>query len=188
MQLAEALSRYYEEHGLPADGGEASSWFHVQLGPIAIPLPNPPARRRAVFYHDVHHVLTGYDTVFGRGEVTIAAFEVGAGHGPYHIALAINLPMMVIGGLLRPRAIFHAFVRGRNSGSIYREREPRSALERMDVDALRARLRLDRPPPTPSPGDVAAFAAWYGAGVLAIALVIGALVVPAWWAMRSVLV
>ena len=184
VELGEALSRHYASHGLPMDGGASASWFRVRLGPLVIPVPNPPARRRAVFFHDANHVLTGYDTTFSRGEVLIAAFEVGAGCGGYLIAWMINLPMMVIGGLLRPREIFRAFVRGRHATSIYRWPEARGTLERMQVADLRERLLLHRPSPAASRGDLAAFVFWYGFAALGILLVLALLAVPAWWAIR----
>ncbi len=89
--VTEALARHYAEHGLPPDGGESERWFRIRIGPLVLPLPNPPARRRAVFYHDVNHVLTGYNTVFSDGEMVIAGYELGSGCGPFGIAWLINL-------------------------------------------------------------------------------------------------
>ena len=44
MTVADALALYYVNAGLPTDGGAQVKWFRVQVGPLAIPLPNPPAR------------------------------------------------------------------------------------------------------------------------------------------------
>lgn len=185
MELGEALTSYYAAHGLPADGGASASWFRVRLGRFTIPLPNPPARRRAVFFHDTNHVLAGYDTTFSRGEIEIAAFEIGAGCGRYAIAWGINLPMMLIGGVLRPAAVFRAFVRGRHAGSVYRCREARTTLERMRVDDLRTQFLLDRPPPAAALGDLAAFAMWQLITLLTIAAIITVIGGLLWWAART---
>src|SRR5206468_2426615 len=104
-----ALTEYYREHGLPSDGGESARWFRVRLGRLTIPVPNPPARRRAVFYHDVNHLVTGYDTTFSQGEMEIAGFEVGVGCGRFWIAWFINLFMMGLGLVIAPRAVLRAF-------------------------------------------------------------------------------
>ena len=141
--IGDALVRHYAAYGLPADGGEHSRWFRVHIGPIVIPLPNPPARRRAVFLHDVNHILTGYNTVFSDGEVVIAGFEVGAGCGRVWIAWFINISMMLVGLVLRPRAVLRAFRRGRRTISIYAYPEERSTLRAMTVGELRQRLRID---------------------------------------------
>jgi hypothetical protein len=152
------------------------------MGRVAIPLPNPPARRRALFFHDTNHVLTGYDTTFSRGEVEIAAFEVGSGCGAYAIAWAINLSLLLIGVLLRPVAVFRAFVRGRHARSVYRRADARTALERMHVADLRAQLLLDRPPPAPTARDAAAFVMWYIATLAALAIPLTMIAGLLWWA------
>jgi hypothetical protein len=140
--IGEALREYYTSHDLPADGGATDNWFHVKLGPVTVPLPNPPARRRAVFFHDVNHLLTGYNTVFSEGEVEIAGFEIGAGCGPYWIAWAINAPMFAIGLVINPIATWRAFQRGRRSGSIYELRDSRQTLTARTVGDLRKVLRI----------------------------------------------
>lgn len=139
----DALTRYYETHGLPPDGGAHEAWFHVQLGPLHIPLPNPPARRRAVFYHDVHHLVTGYDTVFSVGEIRIAAFEVGASCGRVWVAWLLNLGLMAVGIFVRPRDAFRAFRRGRGSGSLYLRRETPDELRRMRVGDVAVMLGVN---------------------------------------------
>ena len=141
--LGDALERYYQEHGLAPDGGAHDRWFHVRLGPLTIPLPNPPARRNAVFLHDVNHVLTGYDTVFSRGEFQIAAFEVAAGCGRVWIAWFINLFMMGLGFVFRPRMTLRAFRHGRRSGSIYALPAERSVLRAMTVADVRRRVGIE---------------------------------------------
>src|SRR4051812_11273654 len=115
--LAEALVANNTANGLPPDRGETDAWFRVCMGPLSFRLPNPPARQRALFFHDTNHVLTGYDTVFTKGEMQIAGFEVGAGCGTYWIAWYINLHLVAPGLFVRPREIFRAFVRGRRSSS-----------------------------------------------------------------------
>jgi len=115
----------------------------VHIGPLVIPLPNPPARQRAVFFHDVNHVLTGYNTVFSDGEMAIAAFEVGAGCGPYVVAWYINLCLMALGVLFKPRAVFAAFVLGRSCSSTYERTEDRAELLAKTVVELKRLVGVD---------------------------------------------
>jgi len=142
LSVRDALSRHYERHGLPADGGESSAWFRVKLGGVSIPVPNPPARRRAVIYHDINHIITGYNTRFSEGEMEVAGFEIGAGCGPYLIAWFINAYMMALGILVRPRAVLRAFSRGRASRSIYVLPRSRAELLAMSVGSLREELNI----------------------------------------------
>ena len=136
MSLGDALARHYVDHGLPADGGEREPWFRVRIGRLTIRLPNPPARQRAVFFHDVNHILTGYNTTFSDGEMVIAGFELGAGCGPFWIAWLINLGMFAFGLVACPRAMFDAFVRGQRASSIYQRAEDRATLSGMTVGAV----------------------------------------------------
>lgn len=72
--MREARTSFLVAHGLPADGGYRR-FFWLGIGRVKVPLPNLPARVRAVRLHDLHHVLTGYDTSWtgeGRGAEEIA--------------------------------------------------------------------------------------------------------------------
>jgi hypothetical protein len=186
MMVGDALARYYDEHRLPADGGESATIFRVRIGPLTIPLPNPPARRRAVFFHDVNHVLTGYNTVFSDGEVVIAGFEIGAGCGRVWIAWYINLAMMAFGVLLRPRATFRAFVRGRHSGSIYRGPDAPVVLRRMSVAEARDRLRIAPVTADPGPADRVAFGLWTAFAWLTVLVPTAAVAAIGWWTLLLV--
>jgi hypothetical protein len=186
LTVGDALARHYAAHGLPADGGESNPWFRVRIGPLSVRLPNPPARQRAVFFHDVNHILTGYNTVFSDGEMVIAGFEVGTGCGRFGIAWFINLTMMAFGLVLRPRAIFHAFVRGRGCSSIYHRREDRVELRMKLVGEMKKLLALDQAVVGADLNDRIWFLAWsvvawvvtLGAAAVALALawVVGATV------------
>jgi hypothetical protein len=142
VTVASALKEHYAIHGLPADGGANDPWFRVRLGPVRLRLPNPPTRRRAVLFHDVNHIATGYNTTFSQGEVAIAAFEVGAGCGRFATVWLINLWGMALGLFCAPRAVFDAFVRGRRSMSIYREPPARDSFASTTVGEVRRRLGL----------------------------------------------
>jgi hypothetical protein len=143
--IAQALAVHYAAHGLPADGGESSPWFHVRMGPLSIPLPNPPARQRAVIVHDVNHVLTGYDTVLTGGEMEIASFEIATGCGRVWVAWLLNWPLLLLGAIARPRRVFRAFVRGRQAQSLYHLGPSPSEVRAMRVGALRTRLGIKEP-------------------------------------------
>ncbi len=73
--LREGRQAYFAENGLPADGGYQDRWVVIKLGGIPVfAFPNTKDRRRAVPFHDLHHVLTGYGTDL-RGEAEIGACD-----------------------------------------------------------------------------------------------------------------
>lgn len=187
VKVGEALTRLYAEHRLPPDGGEHEAWFRVRIGPLTIPLPNPPARQRAVFVHDVNHVLTGYNAVFSDGEMSIAAFEVGASCGRIWVAWFLNLALMALGVFVRPRAVFRAYVRGRHAGSLYLGSPSRAALREMTVDEVRRLIRLDEQAADARPRHYIDFALWVGATWLVTLGAAGAAVVSVYWALTHLL-
>jgi hypothetical protein len=140
MTLFEARKQYFIASHLPADGGYDLKWVPLKLGGIQLYIYNSHARRRAVPYHDLHHVLTGYDaSAVGEGE--IGAWELAAGTDPHWFATLINLPAVLIGLCLSPRRVFDAFIRGRRSRSLYRE-PITEALLSSEVAEVQARLGL----------------------------------------------
>lgn len=119
-KMRDARGTYFEKNKFGADGGYADVWVDFKLGPIPFPFPNSAARVRAVKFHDLHHVLTGYDTSFA-GEVEISAWELGAGCKSMIAAWLLNLGGLAVGMYFAPRRVFRAFVRGRHSTTLYAE-------------------------------------------------------------------
>lgn len=171
MRAARAL--YFENNGFGADGGYGAAWVDFKLGPLPFPFPNTPQRIDAVKFHDLHHVLTGYDTDF-RGELEISAWEIAAGCKGYAAAWVLNLGGMAAGLFTCPVRVLDAFARGRRSRTLYGERfDP---LLEQTVGALRADHVAEGSPP-PSAADALRFALACVAG-LAVGLTLFALVVP----------
>lgn len=171
--LLDARRRYFEVNAFGADGGYAARWVKIQAGPLVLAFPNSDARRRAVRYHDLHHVLTDYDTDW-IGEAEIGAWEVASSCADHWAAWYLNLVVMGVGAIIAPRRTWRAFVRGRRSKNLYREPWEAIRLEER-VGAWRERLGLDAAVPEATRADALAFAAW---------------LVPAFlcWALNSLLV
>ncbi len=118
--LREARAQYFVENGFGDDGGYGSPWVDFKLGPLPLPFPNTGSRVRAVGYHDLHHIITGYRTDLV-GELEIGAWELGGGCKDYAAAWILDLSGMASGMLLSPRRMFRAFVRGMRSRTVYGE-------------------------------------------------------------------
>ena len=120
MTMRAARDRYFEVNGFGKDGGYDDAWVDFKLGPIPMPFPNTAGRIKAVKFHDLHHILTGYDTN-ATGEFEISAWEIGAGCRSMPAAWVINMGGLAAGTISSPRRILAAFVRGRRSQSLYGE-------------------------------------------------------------------
>lgn len=185
--LAAARDEYFRVNGFGPDGGYDAAWVDFKLGPIPMPFPNTPGRRRAVRFHDLHHTLTGYgtDTL---GEFEISAWEVGSGCAGFVAAWQLNLGGLAAGALSIPRRTFRAFVRGRRTRNLYRAAYDEVLLGRR-VGELRRELGLDAPPAPARASDVASFALAIAAGLVVgsptVAVILPAAVVFNLWALLA---
>jgi hypothetical protein len=175
MTMREARARYFEANGFGPDGGYADPWVDFKVGSVPFPVPNTKARMRAVPYHDLHHVLTGYATDF-KGELEISAWEIGAGCKGYIAAWQLNLAGSATGAWLIPGRLWRAFVRGRGARSLYGL--PYEELLDLTVDEARKRAGIDASETRKAtPVDAALYAAMI-AGGLAVGLASLAVFVP----------
>jgi hypothetical protein len=181
VNLSEAREQYFIANGLPSDGGYGLEWVPVQLGRVRLYIYNSNARRRAVPYHDLHHVLTGYDAS-ATGEAEIGAWELAAGTRPHWFATTINVPAVFIGLCVAPNRVFEAFRRGRRCRSLYGEPLTREVLA-SDVADVQRRLGLCDDIGEPLFSDYLTFAELC---LVTIALVLAPLFLVVWF-VRSVL-
>jgi hypothetical protein len=195
LTLGEARARLFAAGGLGDDGGYGAGWVWLKMWGIPFAFPNTAGRRRAVRFHDLHHVLTEYPTTW-RGEFEIAAWEVAAGGiNRYWAGWLLDLLGFACGLAVYPRRVYRAFMRGRRSANLYFETWDDSILARRVGDERR-RLGLDTDfesaESRPTLRDRAAFVFWAGAsaaayfaaGALMFAPALGALFVVRLWLAR----
>lgn len=175
LTMRDARTRYFAANGF-GEGGYDARWVKLQAGPIPLYFPNSAARVAAVRFHDLHHVLSEYDTTW-TGEAEIAAWEIASGCAHHYAAWILNLQAWAIGLIIAPAAVFRAYVRGRHSANLYRL-EFGDALLSPTVGELRRRLRLDVPSPAVTFGDRVAFSTWSLASVLTLVATIALVLAP----------
>jgi len=159
-RLDDARVRYFAENEFGDGGGYEAKWVKIKAGPLAFWFPNSDARRRAVRYHDLHHILAGYDTNW-IGEAEIGAWEVGSSCEDHWAAWYLNLVVFWVGLFIGPRRTWAAFIRGRRTRNLYREPWENVRLEE-PVGAWRQRLGLGAARYESEAGDALAFAGFGG--------------------------
>jgi hypothetical protein len=169
LTVRDARAQYFTENKF-GDGGYSATWVKVQAGPIPIYFPNTATRVRAVRFHDLHHVVTGYDTTW-TGEAEIAGWEIASGCADHYAAWQLNLQAMAVGLVIDSRAVYRAFMRGRYTKNLYCE-EFTDGLLSPTVGELRQRLQLTATLPPPSLSDHLAFVGWIAVSVLTMVLTI----------------
>jgi len=112
LKIENALQLYFKKYHF-ADGGYRDKYFRIKIGPVFIPFPNTKSRIKAVKFHDIHHLLTEYSAHW-KGEVEIGAWEIASGCGNLLIAWFLNFGSFAVGMFLYPKALFKAFMMGRN--------------------------------------------------------------------------
>lgn len=144
MSMREARDLYFQRNGFSLAGYSAPTFTLRFLG-IPVTFPSTANRRRALPWHDLHHILTGYGTDW-IGEAEIGAWELRAGG----LSLArfgmvvywLDGAGVVLGMLISPRRMWRAYRAARGQRTLFPETEPYDTLLEISVDALRRRLGI----------------------------------------------
>jgi hypothetical protein len=156
--VREARDAYLAENGFSLESYD-QTWVKIAFPGFTFSIPNPPVRRRAVRWHDLHHVATCFGTDnAGEGEISVWELRRGLrGLGPYVGAIVIS--GAALGCLIAPRRMLRAWI---NSGAgqenlFARELGEYDAMLDWSVAELRERLGV------PAAGIASAFGLHAGA-------------------------
>src|SRR5215212_7542800 len=142
--VRDARAEYFARSGFSSDGGYGDRWVKLKAaGRTVFAFPNTAARVRSVRLHDIHHVLTEYDTSWA-GEAEIGAWELASGCGRHYPAWLLNFAAVAIGAFFWPARVWAAFRRGRRSGNLYATDFSEELLDHTVGDLRRA---IGLPPP-----------------------------------------
>jgi len=157
------------------DSGYDDNWVTFKLGPVPFTIPSTAGRKRAIAFHDLHHIVTEYPTDYA-GEFEISAWEVGAGCGSNLAVWVINLSGLAGGSLFVPARAFSAFCLGRRTRSLYR-RELAALLDQTVEETRRDCGLIPQPSVEPQLGDAALYAAATTVGlVLGVSMAVAGLI------------
>lgn len=172
------LANLRAAHGIDGTYDATPTW-PFRIGALTLPVPNFSWRRAAIQRHDLHHILNGFPFNM-RGEFQVATWEFAAGRYPHLGASLLLLPLVFLGMLWSPRAIWRAFMKGRRAASFYRP-----DLLQLDLAAIQTLSTMVAPqsPARPTASDVIVFAGLIMQSIAAILLpaLIVALSVTIWF-------
>ncbi|MGB4847305.1 MAG: hypothetical protein WBP41_05265 [Saprospiraceae bacterium] len=147
MTPADLLPLFYEKNKLGDDGGLSSPVVRIEVNKsFHFYMPNYDARRKAVLWHDIHHLATGYSAATFLGECEISAWEIASGCGKYWAAFIIDTSGVVLGCLINPRKIIQAYARGRRSSNLYHDTFQVEKVMKMSIIEIRQNFGLDKAP------------------------------------------
>ena len=146
MTTEDTLRAYFVERGFvkvgtPRNELYRDNWVKVPMWGYYVPVFPIYGFKKSLMLHDVHHVLSGYDTDW-RGELEIAAWELSSGGCGWYLLYWIDrVVFMSLGLLLCPSRTSRAFQRGRGHCNSF-NRNPDDVLD-SDYDELKRRtLRM----------------------------------------------
>jgi len=140
--IKDALGSFYRKHDFGEDGGKNEKIVKIKLGKWYFILPNTQGRKRALLFHDIHHLLTGYSVKF-KGESEIGAWEIGSNCKGYFTAFFLDFMAFTAGLFIYPRSVYKAFLRGRNSVNLYHNIIEKEVLLNMSIKDAQSLLKLD---------------------------------------------
>lgn len=103
---------------LVTNSAPEQKWWSFKVFGLTIYCYNFEWRRRALFCHDLHHVVTGFPFTL-RGECQVAAWEFSAGRYPNVFANLFCLPLLLLGMLIIPSRTLQAFLSGQKARTLF---------------------------------------------------------------------
>jgi len=146
------------------------TWWWFEVFGIKVYCYNFSWRRQAIAHHDLHHILTGCPLTL-LGEMQVATWEYAAGRYRNVFANLFCLPLVALGCIVAPNAVWSAFRHGRRSLSLFATPITPDLLG-LRVEELQARF-TNRRPAQPVWLDLALFAGLVGLSALSIVGPIG---------------
>lgn len=116
--LKDAMDVYFREKGFSLKDDGKFRFIKVKFYRLPVFIPHTKGRRKALVYHDMHHLLTGYKTNWA-GEFQISAWEIGSGCKRYAFAWIINMVGILGGIFTSPWLTIRAFYRGLLCRNLY---------------------------------------------------------------------
>jgi hypothetical protein len=174
MTIQEGLSGFYKVNDFEDDGGIQSSIAWLKVGPFKVPIPNPEARKKALWIHDINHLATGYSTKW-IGETSISGWELATGGwGNNLFVWMIIMGGFLIGVLVYPISTFKAFLRGRKCRSVVGLGLSKRELMNLEIDDLKSMTGLDKSIDYQAgTADILRFAGWILMALISYLLPLG---------------
>ena len=135
--VKQSLSEFYQLNNFEADGGVSNLVSWAKVGPFTFPILNLKSRKKALIFHDLHHLITGYQTNM-RGEAEISAWEIASGGwGRLWYIWGIVLSGFAFGVAFYPKTTKKAFDVGNGCRNAYASGIKINDLLNLELNELR---------------------------------------------------
>ena len=139
MILQHHLEEFYNQNGIPKDGGSNDNTFEFKIIGLTLTLPNPAFRKRATHLNDIEHVLFECDTSW-KGEAFIAGWEISTGMFK-HLPLGfLSLWAMGYSLWIHPKAVYNGFNIGQSCKGVIELGLRKKELLESDIKTIKSRV------------------------------------------------
>src|SRR5262245_42246613 len=97
LRVRAGRDEYLAENGFTVEAYDAK-WTPASLFGLTFKVPNTATHRRAIMWHDLHHVATGYGTDL-TGEAEISAWELRRGLAGLDLYVSAIVVTLAVAGL-----------------------------------------------------------------------------------------
>ena len=139
LNMQEARDRFFAANGFRLADYSAPT-YTIRLWGVPVKFPNTKAHQWATPLHDLHHILTGFQTDW-IGEAEVGAWELRAGCRTL-IVYWLDAWGAAIGVFISPRRVWRAFRAAKGQRTIYRDPALCERVLQMTVGEVRRRLGL----------------------------------------------
>lgn len=110
--IKDSINEFYKTNNFDDDGGIKKTIAWIKFGFISFPLPNFESRKKNVQFHDINHIITGFDTTW-KGESSVSAWEISSGGWTNNfIPWILTLWAMGLGVIFHTKSTIQAFKKG----------------------------------------------------------------------------
>jgi len=110
--IKDSIQEFYNNNNFDEDGGVKKNIAWIKFGFISFPLPNFESRKKNVQFHDINHIITGFDTTW-KGESSVSAWEIAAGGWKNnYIPWLLTLWAMGLGIMFYTKSTLNSFKKG----------------------------------------------------------------------------
>ena len=139
ITILEARDRFLAANGFRLADYSAPT-YTIKFWAVPVKFPNTKAHQWATPLHDLHHILTGFQTDW-MGEAEVAAWELRAGCKTL-IVYWLDSWAIVIGLFISPVRVWRAFCAAKSQRTLYRDPQLCERVLQMTVGEVRQRLGL----------------------------------------------
>ena len=137
--MQEARDRFLVSNGFRVEDYAAPT-YTVKFWRLPVRFRNTKAHQWATPLHDLHHILTGYQTDW-IGEAELAAWELRAGCRTL-VVYWLDAAGAAIGLFISPARVWRAFCKANGQRTLYRDPTLCELLSQMTVGEVRSRLGI----------------------------------------------